>query len=49
MEHDKATSIFQILDIFFKIVGLRLVAGLPIGQVSGGYWYTMGNGLVSQF
>ena len=25
------------------------MAGLPIGQVCGGYWYTMGQGLVPHF
>ena len=51
MEHYKATSIFQILNIFFQIVDLRPVGGLPIAQVSGGFWYTLGQGqgLVSQF
>ena len=39
MEKDKATSIPQFLNIFFKIVGLGLLAWLPIEQVSRGYWY----------
>ena len=25
------------------------MGGLPIAQVSGGFWYTLGQGLVSQF
>lgn len=44
LEPDKATSILQFLNIFPKIVGLRLVAGLTIEQVSGGLLVYYGTG-----